>query len=208
MKALTDRQKELIDIIKEFLESQGMPPTIEEIRQAMGLRSPNGVRDHLRALERKGVLELVPGTSRGIRLLGPYLERVELDRSSYTLPIIGRVAAGNPILAEQHIEDHRQLDTALFPRQADYLLRVVGTSMKDIGIYEGDLLAVCKTDQVRDGQIVVARVDDEVTVKRFRQKGSTAFLQPENKDFQTIEVDLRRDAFEIEGVVIGVVREL
>jgi len=201
---LTHRQSEILDFIKDYLVERSMPPTIEEIREAMGVRSANGIRDHLRALEKKGAIELVTGASRGIRLV----EELDVQSKSCSLPIIGRVAAGSPILAEPNVEDSCQLETTLFTQKPDYLLRVVGTSMIDIGIIEGDLLAIHKTREARNGQIVIARIDDEVTVKRFKREGSKAYLIAENPDFKPIELDLRRDPLTIEGVVVGMVREI
>ncbi len=201
---LTHRQSEILDFIKDYLIESSMPPTIEEIREAMGVRSANGIRDHLRALEKKGAIELIAGASRGIRLV----ENIDDQSEGYSLPIIGRVAAGSPILAEPNVEDCCQLETTLFTQKPDYLLRVVGTSMIDIGIIEGDLLAIHKTREARNGQIVIARIDDEVTVKRFKKKGSKAYLIAENPDFKPIELDLRRDPLTIEGVVVGMVREI
>ena len=199
-KSLTKKQEEVLEFIKDCIEYQGMPPTLDEIRRQLNVSSINGIRDHLRALERKGAIELLSGVSRGIRL-------VDRGDDSAGLPIIGRVAAGSPILAEQHVEKQCQLNTTLFSRDPDYLLRVVGTSMIDAGIVEGDLLAVHKTAEAREGQIVIARVNDEVTVKRFHREGHMAYLLAENKDFEPIEVDLRREHLAIEGVVVGVVRE-
>jgi len=199
---LTHRQSEILDFIRDYLVERGMPPTIEEIREAIGVRSANGIRDHLRALEKKGAIELVSGVSRGIRVV----ENVVSE--SRSLPIIGRVAAGSPILAEPNVEDRCQLETTLFNQQPDYLLRVVGTSMIDIGIIEGDLLAIHKTREARNGQIVIARIDDEVTVKRFKREGEKAYLIAENPEFKPIELDLRRDPLTIEGVVVGMVREI
>lgn len=208
MEQLTAKQQQILEYIRDCMDEQGMPPTVEEIRQFMNVSSANGIRDHLRALERKGAIELVPGISRGIRLMGELSSSHDLPHTTISLPIIGRVAAGSPILAEQHVEDQRQLDAALFRPRADFLLRVVGTSMKDVGIFEGDLLAVHKTDQVNNGQIVIARVDDEVTVKRFERKGHTAYLHAENPEYAPIVVDLRRQPLAIEGVVVGMVRSI
>jgi len=201
---LTHRQSEILNFIKDYLVERGMPPTIEEIRESMGVRSANGIRDHLRALEKKGTIELVSGVSRGIRLV----EELDSQSKSRSLPIIGRVAAGSPILAEPNVEDRCQLETTLFIQKPDYLLRVVGTSMIDIGIIEGDLLAIHKTREARNGQIVIARIGDEVTVKRFKREGNKAYLIAENPDFKPIELDLRRDPLTIEGVVVGMVREI
>ena len=198
---LTHRQSEILDFIKDYIVERSMPPTIEEIRESMGVRSANGIRDHLRALEKKGAIELISGASRGIRL-------VESQSESRSLPIIGRVAAGSPILAEPNVEDRCELETTLFHQRPDYLLRVVGTSMIDIGIMEGDLLAIHKTREARNGQIVIARIDNEVTVKRFKRVDDKVYLIAENPDFTPIELDLRRDPLAIEGVVVGMVRSI
>ena len=203
MDSLTDRQTEILKLIRELTESSGYPPTRAEIARSMGFRSVNAAEQHLRALERKGVLEISSGASRGIRLRSRGTAR--LGRLM-ELPVVGRVAAGSPILAEQHIEDYYRVDPNLFKPRADYLLRVRGMSMRDAGILPGDLLAVHQTQDVRSGQIVVARLDDEVTVKRFRRRGHLVQLLPENPDFEPIEVDLRRDSFAVEGIAVGVVR--
>jgi len=187
-------------MVQEFIAECGMPPTRAEIARELGFKSPNAAEDHLRALQRKGVLELVPGASRGIQL------RDSL-RDQLGLPLVGRVAAGRPILAEEHIETHYKLDGALFKPKPHYLLRVQGMSMKDAGILDGDLVAVHRTPEVRSRQIVVARVDDEVTVKRYRQEGATVWLLPENEDFEPITVDLNEQAMVIEGIVVGVIRD-
>src|SRR3979411_2256095 len=163
---LTARQKQILDWIRSFMDSRGMPPTRAEIATALGFSSPSSAEDHLQALAKKGAIEIVPGAARGIRL--KELPRVPLQG---TLPLVGRVAAGSPILAAQHIEAHYRVDPSLFAPRADYLLRVHGNSMKGAGILDGDLLAVHGTREVRTGQIVVARLDDEVTVKRFRRRG-------------------------------------
>lgn len=199
MKALTARQQEVFDLIRDRINQTGMPPTRAEIAQQLGFRSPNAAEEHLKALARKGVLEIVSGASRGIRLL---LE-VEEDAG---LPLVGRVAAGEPLLAQQHIEGHYQVDPSLFKPNADFLLRVSGMSMKDIGIMDGDLLAVHKTQDVRNGQVVVARIDDEVTVKRLKKQGNTVELLPENSEFSPIVVNLREQSFTIEGLAVGVIR--
>jgi repressor LexA len=201
---LTARQAEILRLIRELTEISGYPPTRAEIAERMGFRSVNAAEQHLRALEKKGVLEISSGASRGIRLrdakpagrLGRLLE----------LPVVGRVAAGSPILAEEHIQGRYQVDPNLFTPRADYLLRVRGMSMRDAGILEGDLLAVHRTPEARTGQIVVARVADEVTVKRFRRRGHTVELEAENPDFQTIAVDLRQETLTIEGIAVGVIR--
>jgi repressor LexA len=195
MDELTPRQNEILQLIREYLEETGYPPTRAEIARVLGFRSPNAAEGHLRALARKGAIELVPGSSRGIRL-----------REETGLPLVGRVAAGSPILAEQHIEEHYQLDPRLFKPRADYLLRVRGLSMRDVGILDGDLLAVHRTTEARNGQIVVARLEDEVTVKRFQKRGRRVRLLPENPDFAPIEVDLGRRSLVIEGIGVGVVR--
>jgi len=200
MKPLTARQQEILDLIKTNIDATGMPPTRAEIATRLGFRSANAAEEHLKALARKGVIEMLPGMSRGIRLISDEEEIPE------GLPLIGQVAAGEPILAQEHIESHYQVDQNLFRPHADFLLRVNGMSMRDIGILDGDLLAVHKTQDARDGQIVVARVDDEVTVKRFERKGSTVLLHPENTEFSTIKVDLREAIFAIEGLAVGVIR--
>ncbi|RDT50924.1 repressor LexA [Escherichia coli] len=199
MKALTARQQEVFDVIRDRINQTGMPPTRAEIAQQLGFRSPNAAEEHLKALARKGVIEIVSGASRGIRLL---LEEEE----DIGLPLIGRVAAGEPLLAQQHIEGHYQVDPSLFKPNADFLLRVSGMSMKDIGIMDGDLLAVHKTQDVRNGQVVVARIDDEVTVKRLKKQGNTVQLLPENSEFSPIVVNLREHNFTIEGLAVGVIR--
>ena len=189
----------MFDLIRDRINQTGMPPTRAEIAQQLGFRSPNAAEEHLKALARKGVIEIVSGASRGIRLL---LEEEE----DIGLPLIGRVAAGEPLLAQQHIEGHYQVDPSLFKPNADFLLRVSGMSMKDIGIMDGDLLAVHKTQDVRNGQVVVARIDDEVTVKRLKKQGNTVQLLPENSEFSPIVVDLRDHNFTIEGLAVGVIR--
>jgi repressor LexA len=197
MEKLTPRQAEILALIREYIDEAGYPPTRAEIAEAFGFRSPNAAEEHLRALERKEAIELLPGSSRGIRLL---------ESGEEGIPVVGRVAAGDPILAEQHIEDHYPVDPALFHPRAHYLLRVHGMSMRDIGIMDGDLLAVHRTNQAQNGQIVVARLEDEVTVKRFRQRGSVVYLLPENEDFEPIRVDLRQQPLVIEGLGVGILR--
>ena len=201
MKALTPRQAQLLDLIRESIAVRGMPPTVAELAAALGVKSTHGVRGHLQALERKGAIELMPGVSRGIRLL-------EDEEEAGSLPIIGRVAAGSPILSEQHIEAYRSLGPDQFKPKADYLLRVRGMSMRDAGILDGDLVAVHRTVEVRNGQIVVARLENEVTVKYLRMKGPVAMLEPANADFRPITVDLARESLCIEGRVVGVIRDL
>lgn len=202
MKPLTPRQAEVLELIKVNMSETGMPPTRAEIAQKLGFKSANAAEEHLKALAKKGVIEIMPGTSRGIRLL---LEEEEVLEES-GLPLIGKVAAGEPILAQEHIESHYQVDPALFHPRADFLLRVQGMSMKNIGILDGDLLAVHKTQEVRNGQVVVARLDEDVTVKRFQRKGSQVWLLPENEDLSPIEVDLSCQQLTIEGLAVGVIR--
>ncbi|WP_421279520.1 transcriptional repressor LexA [Aeromonas veronii] len=202
MKPLTPRQAEVLELIKVNMSETGMPPTRAEIAQKLGFKSANAAEEHLKALAKKGVIEIMPGTSRGIRLL---LEEEEVQEES-GLPLIGKVAAGEPILAQEHIESHYQVDPALFHPRADFLLRVQGMSMKNIGILDGDLLAVHKTQEVRNGQVVVARLDEDVTVKRFQRKGSQVWLLPENEELSPIEVDLSCQQLTIEGLAVGVIR--
>lgn len=199
MDGLTPRQSEILLFIQSFMDETGMPPTRAEIARELGFRSVNAAEEHLRALQRKGVLELIPGTSRGIQLKDSLREQLGL-------PLVGRVAAGSPILAQEHIEAHYRIDTSLFNPRPHYLLRVQGMSMKDAGILDGDLVAVHRTPEVRSGQIIVARLEDEVTVKRYRQEGSLVWLMPENADFEPIKVDLKHQPMVIEGVVVGLVR--
>ena len=195
MKDLTPRQAEILQLIRDTIAETGMPPTRAEICAALGFSSPNAAEEHLRALQRKGAIEVLGGTARGIRLT-----------ESLGLPLIGRVAAGSPILAEEHVQGRYQVDPSLFTPRADYLLRVRGLSMRDAGILDGDLLAVHRTEEARTGQIVVARVHDEVTVKRFRRRGATVELLPENPDFKPIVVDTREEPLAIEGIGVGVIR--
>ncbi len=195
MRDLTARQEEILALIREWIATTGLPPTRAEIAERFGFSSPNAAEQHLKGLAKKGVLELVPGTSRGIRLPG-----------GGGLPLVGRVAAGSPLLAQEHIERHVQVEAALFAPRADYLLRVRGMSMKDIGILDGDLLAVHKTAEAKNGQVVVARIGDEVTVKRLDKRGRTVRLLPENPEFEPIVVDPARDELVIEGVAVGVIR--
>ncbi len=195
MDELTSRQAQILRLIREHLAHSGFPPTRAEICRAMGFRSPNAAEEHLRALARKGAIEMAPGASRGIRLM-----------QTPGIPVVGRVAAGSPLLAEQHIEGRYRLDPALFSPRADYLLRVRGMSMRDAGILDGDLLAVHRSREARSGQIVVARINDEVTVKRLRRQGSLVRLLPENPEFKPIQVNPQRDALVIEGIGVGVIR--
>ncbi len=199
MIGLTARQQQIFDFIREFMEAEGFPPTRAEIAAALGFRSVNAAEDHLKALERKGALRVLPGTSRGIRLSGGRARR-------RGVPVVGRVAAGRPILAEENVQGHYRLDPGLFRPRADYLLQVRGMSMRDAGILDGDLLAVHRTPEAAFGAIVVARVDDEVTVKRFRRRGNIVRLMPENESYEPIVVDLRREALALEGIGVGVIR--
>ncbi len=201
MKPLTPRQQQVFDLIKARIEDSGMPPTRAEIAKELGFRSANAAEEHLKALARKQVIEIVPGASRGIRIL---LDEAANDEQG--LPLIGRVAAGEPILAQEHVETHYQVDPAMFKPRADFLLRVYGESMKDIGILDGDLLAVHKTQDVHNGQVVVARVEDDVTVKRLERKGSKVYLHAENEEFSPIEVDLTSQSLAIEGIAVGIIR--
>ncbi len=201
MQKLTARQQQILAFIKEYMDANGYPPTRADIARVLGFKSPNAAEDHLRALARKGAIEMIPGASRGIRLPEASAE-VDDDR----LPVIGQVAAGAPILALENIEDHCRISPDFFRPRADYLLRVKGMSMKDIGILDGDLLAVHRTTEARNGQIVVARVGDEVTVKRFVKQGRKVSLLAENADFAPIEVDLSEQELTIEGLSVGVIR--
>jgi repressor LexA len=196
---LTKRQSEVLSIVRKLINTTGRPPTRTEISDQLGFRSANAAEEHLRAIARKGFIELIPGTSRGIRL-------IDNKMSINTLPVVGRVAAGHPILAIENIEENYVIDPSVFHPRADYLLRVEGLSMQDVGILDGDLLAVKSTQDVSNGQIVVARINDEVTVKRFKRMGSVVSLLPENPDFETLKVDLRKEELFIEGLGVGVVR--
>jgi repressor LexA len=199
MSDLTPRQTRVLRFIQRNLAETGMPPTRAEIASELGFRSPNAAEEHLRTLARKGVIQLLPGASRGIQLQDTLREQLGL-------PLIGSVAAGRPILAEENIVEHLQIDPGLFQPRPHFLLKVIGMSMKDAGILDGDLVAVHRTSEVRLRQIVVARLENEVTVKRYRQEGSVVWLMPENADFEPIRVDLKHEALMIEGVVVGVVR--
>lgn len=195
MEELTRRQAEILRFIRAHAEKSGFPPTRAEICEAMGFASPNAAEEHLRALERKGAIEMTPGASRGIRLM-----------QQPGVPVIGRVAAGAPMLAQEHVEGRYRIDPQLFDPRPHYLLRVRGMSMRDAGILEGDLLAVHRTPEFRSGQIVVARLHDEVTVKRIRRQGRTVELIPENPAFKTLVVDTRSEPLVIEGIAVGVIR--
>ena len=199
MSDLTPRQMQILRLVQRFIADTGMPPTRAEIARELGFRSPNAAEDHLRALARKGVIALVPGASRGIQLK-------DTIREQMGLPLIGRVAAGKPIFSEENVEARLQVDPGLFQPRPHYLLKVTGMSMKDAGILDGDLVAVHRTAEVRSRQIVVARLENEVTVKRYRQEGSVVWLLPENSDFEPIKVDLKEQPLLIEGIVVGVLR--
>jgi len=197
MQELTVRQQEVLDLIRRYQDDTGYPPTRADIARELGFRSANAAEEHLRALARKGAIEMTAGASRGIRLC---------EESG--IPVIGRVAAGNPVLAAENIERHLQLPAQMFSPRADYFLRVKGMSMRDAGILDGDLLAVHRSPDAREGQIVVARIDDEVTVKRLHRPRDKHLVEllPENPDFDTIRVDLREREFSLEGISVGVLR--
>ncbi|MBA57326.1 MAG: repressor LexA [Pseudomonadales bacterium] len=201
MEKLTKRQAEILALIKTYIEDSGMPPTRMEIADTFGFRSPNAAEEHLRTLARKGYIEMLPGASRGIRLIG------QEDDEEPGLPIIGQVAAGQPVLAQENVLGRCEVNPDFFKPRADYFLRVKGLSMIDAGILEGDLLAVHKTSDAQRGQVIVARIGDEVTVKRFDRKRNKIILLPENPDFEPIEVDSRSDDFAIEGLAVGVIRD-
>lgn len=209
MRDLTARQQQILSLIRQHIADTGFPPTRAEIAAQLGFRSPNAAEEHLKALARKGVIELAPGASRGIRVKlmsdstseGPRAVQLALS-----LPLVGRVAAGSPILAQQHVEASYAIDPNLFGEKPDYLLRVRGMSMRDAGIFDGDLLAVRQAHEARNGQIVIARVGDDVTVKRWRRRGHTIELLPENPEFEPIIVDSRSDAFSLEGIAVGLLR--
>ncbi|MEO9275347.1 transcriptional repressor LexA [Marinomonas sp. 5E14-1] len=201
---LTKRQSDVLETIREFINETGFPPTRAEIARRLGFKSPNAAEEHLKALSKKGAIEMLSGASRGIRLIE---ETSNDEPEDLGLPIIGKVAAGYPILAQENIDSHVNIPANMFSPQADYFLSVSGTSMKNIGIMEGDLLAVHKTNTVHNGQVVVARIGDEVTVKRFEQKGSIVRLIPENEEYNDIIVDLESEDFAIEGLSVGVIRQ-
>jgi repressor LexA len=197
MEKLTQRQQQVLDIVRQHIDDTGYPPTRADIARELGFKSANAAEEHLKALARKGAIEIIPGASRGIRLP---------DRGG--IPIVGRVAAGSPVLAQEHIEDHCDLPPSFFKPAADYFLRVQGDSMINVGIFDGDLLAVHSTPVANNGDIVVARIDDEVTVKRLHQTRDRHRLEllAENQDYAPIEVDLREQEFAIEGLSVGVLR--
>ena len=198
---LTARQRQIVDWIRDFIAVNGMPPTRAEIAQGLGFSTPSSAEDHLQALARKGALRIIPGAARGLRLTEAADGPVQ-----GTLPLVGRVAGGSPLLAAEHIEAHYRIDAELFRPRADYLLRVRGISMTGAGILDGDLLVVHKTGDATPGQIVVARINDEVTVKRFRRRGRQIVLAPENPQFEPIVVDPRQVSFAIEGIGVGLIR--
>ena len=195
---LTARQEQVLQLIKSAIIDTGYPPTRAEIAKELGFKSANAAEEHLKALAKKGAIEMVAGASRGIRLV---------DAANDGIPVVGRVAAGNPVLAEENIEDYCEMPASFFKPHADYLLRVQGMSMKDIGILDGDLLAVHKTEQAKNGQVVVARIENEVTVKRFMQNKHIVELLPENEEFEPIIIDLREQPLDIEGLAVGVIRK-
>ncbi|ATC88115.1 repressor LexA [Pseudoalteromonas sp. NZS127_1] len=200
MRPLTNRQAQILELIKVFIKDTGMPPTRAEIAQTLGFKSANAAEEHLKALAKKGAIKMKPGASRGIQLIE------EEEPEQLGLPLIGRVAAGSPILAQEHVESHCKIDPLMFKPAADFLLRVNGMSMKDIGIMDGDLLAVHRTQTAENGQVVVARLDEDVTVKRLEKAGRKVLLHAENDDFESIEVDLENESFNIEGLAVGVIR--
>ena len=214
---LTARQQQILELIQSAIERSGAPPTRAEIAAELGFRSANAAEEHLQALARKGVIELVGGTSRGIRLQSDTLRSLNQLRNKQfalplpslqqlMLPLVGRVAAGSPILAQEHIDQTYSVEASMFPRRPDYLLRVRGMSMRDAGILDGDLLAVQRAKEAKNGQVVVARLGDEVTVKRFRRVRGTIELIPENPEFQTIVVGPGSGDFELEGLAVGLIR--
>jgi repressor LexA len=215
MLKLTARQEQILGLIRDAIENTGFPPTRAEIAQELGFRSANAAEEHLQALARKGAIEISPGTSRGIRLRDMPHDKLGLRNAvpvshpavlQLTLPLVGRVAAGSPILAQEHIDANYSVDPALFRSRPDYLLKVRGMSMRDAGIMDGDLLAVRKADSAKNGQIVVARLGDDVTVKRYRKTGPLIELLPENPDFETIQVEPGSDEFALEGLAVGLLR--
>ncbi|WDZ98051.1 transcriptional repressor LexA [Herbaspirillum sp. WKF16] len=215
MLKLTARQEQILNLIKNAIENTGFPPTRAEIASELGFRSANAAEEHLQALARKGAIEISPGTSRGIRLresgagLAQAARQMALPHPALmqlNLPLVGRVAAGSPILAQEHIEKNYQVDPALFSARPDYLLKVRGMSMRDAGILDGDILAVKKTGEARNGQIVVARLGDDVTVKRYQKTGGNIALLPENPDFEPIIVSPDTEDFTLEGLAVGLLR--
>lgn len=206
MKTLTPRQQEILDLISAHIAKTGFPPTRMDICNALGFKSPNAAEEHLRALERKGAISLSSGTSRGIRLLHAAPRTAFAEESGLGIPLIGRVAAGQPMLAQEHIEAHYSIDAGLFAQMPDYFLKVRGMSMRDAGILDGDLLAVKRTQEARNGQIVVARVGDDVTVKRWQRKGAVIQLLAENPLYPPIVLDARSETVAVEGIGVGLLR--
>lgn len=206
MENLTPRQQEILVFLKDWIAEHSMPPTRAEMCAALGFRSPNAAEEHLRALERKGAIEMMAGSSRGIRIMSG--EDDAANDEEHGLPLIGKVAAGSPILAQENVTGRYPVSPLMFKPRADYLLKVAGMSMKDVGIMDGDWLAIHKTNQARNGQIVVARIDGDATVKRLKLKGKTAYLIAENPDFLPIVVDLDKERLDVEGLVVGVVRTM
>ena len=192
---LTPRQREILEFIRSTLENLGAPPTRAEIASAFGFASHNAAEEHLKALARKGIIVLEPGSARGIRLV-----------EQLGLPLIGSVAAGSPLLAVENVQCRYTIDASLFRPRADFLLRVRGLSMINAGILDGDLLAVHRSSEARNGQIVVARLDDEVTVKRFHQQDGVIELSAENADFAPIVIDTSARVLAIEGIAVGLIR--
>ena len=210
MQILTERQNEILRFIAKHIEDTGFPPTRLEICSALGFKSPNAAETHLKALAKKGAISMVPGASRSIRLITNLVTRAQNLAEQLSIPLVGRVAAGSPILAQEHLEAQYQIDPQLFPMAPDYLLKVRGMSMRDAGILHDDLLAVKRLSgglsETRDGQIVVARLEEDVTVKRFKRDGKKIVLLPENPDFEPIVVDPSQDFLAIEGLAVGVIR--
>jgi repressor LexA len=205
---LTTRQEQILNLIRDAIENTGFPPTRAEIANELGFKSANAAEEHLQALARKGAIEISPGTSRGIRLIGSSVEAIPMPPPALmmALPLVGRVAAGSPILAQEHVEATYSVDPSMFSARPDFLLKVRGWSMRDAGIMDGDLLAVKKVDSAKNGQIVVARIGDDVTVKRYKKTGSVVELLPENPDFKVIRVDPEADEFALEGLAVGLMR--
>ena len=210
---LTARQEQILNLIKDAIENTGFPPTRAEIANELGFKSANAAEEHLQALARKGAIEISPGTSRGIRLIGTAASAsADMLPSKVpaalllSLPLIGRVAAGSPILAQENLEASYSVDPSMFSARPDYLLKVRGESMRDAGIMDGDLLAVTKVDSAKNGQIVVARIGNDVTVKRYRKTGTLVELLPENPDFKIIKIDPEADEFALEGLAVGLMR--
>ena len=206
---LTARQQQILELVQNAIARTGAPPTRAEIANELGFKSANAAEEHLKALARKGAIEIAAGTSRGIRLLGVHAEPAASKVPAalmMSLPLIGRVAAGSPMLAQENLEASYNVDPAMFSAKPDYLLKVRGESMRDAGIMDGDLLAVKKIDSAKNGQIVVARIGNEVTVKRYRKTGSTVELLPENPEFKIIKVDPEADEFALEGLAVGLMR--